>query len=124
MNSSRRFFTKTVLSLTALLFLSGCNSGETQASADVNTDLEIVEYDNFKIEYDRKNLVANFILKSNQNVTIISTHDENGVTKFTTREGETIIVLAPGHNEYKSPSLIGFGKDAEGNSLIGLFPAE
>ncbi|MDR0580063.1 MAG: hypothetical protein LBG21_05615 [Campylobacteraceae bacterium] len=116
MNNSRRFFTKTILLLSALLFIGGCNSEQTSA------DLEIVEHEDFKIEYDRKNLVVNFILKNDEGVTIVSKPGQDGRV-LTTREGETIIVLAYGHNEYRSSSKMGFGKDNEGNSLISLLPS-
>ncbi|MDR0665797.1 MAG: hypothetical protein LBF71_00105 [Campylobacteraceae bacterium] len=120
MNSSRRFFIKISVFLAALFFIGGCNSDETQASADA--DLEIVENEDLRIEYDRKNLIVNFILKNDEGVTIISKPGQDGRV-LTTREGETIIVLAYGHNEYRSPSKMGFGKDNEGNSLISLLPS-
>ncbi|MDR2081480.1 MAG: hypothetical protein LBP54_06290 [Campylobacteraceae bacterium] len=113
------------ISLAALAFLWGCNSDQTQTQTQTAADLEIVEYEDFKIEYDRKNLVANFILKGDEPVTIVSKHSNDGRI-LTTIEGETIIVLAYGHNEYKSPlqTKMGFGKDSEGNSLISLLPSD
>ncbi|MDR0761678.1 MAG: hypothetical protein LBF13_01365 [Campylobacteraceae bacterium] len=121
MNSSRRFFTKTVLSLAALLFIGGCGPEQTQTQTSAN--LEIVEHDNFKIEYDRENLKVNFILKGDELVTIVSTHDENGAIKLSTPEGETILVLAQGDNEYKSPpqTIMGFGRNDDGSLRIRLF---
>ncbi|MDR2789524.1 MAG: hypothetical protein LBB59_00875 [Campylobacteraceae bacterium] len=121
MNNSRRFFIKAGISLAALALMWGCNSEQTQTQVP---DLEIVEYEDFKIEYDRKNLVANFILKNDKGVVIVSKHSNDGRV-LSTPEGETILVLAYGHNEYKSPpqTKIGFGKDEEGNSLISLLPS-
>ncbi|MDR0762274.1 MAG: hypothetical protein LBF13_04420 [Campylobacteraceae bacterium] len=131
MNSSRRFFTKTALSLTALLFIGGCGQEQTQTASEnlltqtqTSANLEIVEYENFKIEYDRENLIVKIILKSNENITIVSKRGQDDSGRIlTTLEGETILVLAYGHNEYKSSSKMGFGKDKDGNSLISLLPS-
>jgi hypothetical protein len=111
------------VSLAALTLMWGCSSEQTQTQAQTS-NLEIVEHEEFKIEYDRKNLVVNFILKNDEGVVIVSKHSNDGRILSTT-EGETILVLAYGHNEYKSPpqTKIGFGKDEEGNSLISLLPS-
>jgi hypothetical protein len=103
--------------LATLLFIGSCGSEQTRATAN----LEMVEYDNFKIEYDRENLKVNFILKDNESATIVTTHNENGAIKLSTPDSETILVLAQGDNEHKSPSLMGFGRNNDGSLRIRLF---
>ncbi|MDR1460153.1 MAG: hypothetical protein LBI78_00710 [Campylobacteraceae bacterium] len=111
MNSSRRFFTKTALSLIALLFLSGCNTTETST---------ITEYDGFSVEHDADKRIVNFIHTSDKNVTIISKKEDDKL-RFTTIDGETILVIASTGYEIKHTSykLKAF-RNSAGDMLLTL----
>jgi hypothetical protein len=62
------------ISLAALALMWGCNSEQTQTSENLlmqsqtSNDLEIVEYEDFTVEYDREKLIVNFILKNDEGV--------------------------------------------------------
>ncbi|MDR2100857.1 MAG: hypothetical protein LBP40_08555 [Campylobacteraceae bacterium] len=60
--------------MAALALMWGCNSEQTQTSENLlmqsqtSNDLEIVEYEDFTVEYDREKLIVNFILKNDEGV--------------------------------------------------------
>ncbi|MDR2342633.1 MAG: hypothetical protein LBD84_06310 [Campylobacteraceae bacterium] len=110
MNGSRRFFMKISIFLAALLFIGGCNSTETSMS--------ISEYDGFKVERDENNRAINFVHTSDEDVTVIL-KKEGDERKFTTVDGETILVLANAGYEIKHTShKLKFSKNSAGDMLF------
>ncbi|MDR1285401.1 MAG: hypothetical protein LBJ88_04285 [Campylobacteraceae bacterium] len=109
MNSSRRFFTKTALSLAASLFLFGCGSTETSTTT---------EYDGFIVEHDTDKRVVNFIHTSDEDVTVIL-KQEGDERRFTTADGKTILVLTSTGYEIKHTSYkLKVDKNSAGDTLL------
>ncbi|MDR0762353.1 MAG: hypothetical protein LBF13_04820, partial [Campylobacteraceae bacterium] len=110
MNSSRRFFIKIGISLAALAFMWGCNATETSIVS--------AEYDGFKVEHDENNHVINFIHTSDENVTVIL-KTEGDERRFTTVDGETILVLTGDGYEIKHTSYkLKSSKNSAGDMLL------
>jgi hypothetical protein len=119
------------ISLAALLFIGGCGPEQTQAVSknastqpQMSVDLEVVEHDNFKIEYDRENLIVKIILKSNENVTLVSKPNGDGTRTLTTLDGESVLVLAAGQHGFTTTTRIVLTEDNNGYPLIKIFPAK
>ncbi|MDR1554670.1 MAG: hypothetical protein LBS39_01430 [Campylobacteraceae bacterium] len=132
MNSSRRFFIKMGVSLAVLAFMWGCGSEQTQTAASGNllstdewtsADLETVEHEDFKIEYDREKRIVKIILKGDKGITLVSKPNEAGTRTLTTLEGESILVLAAGQHGFTTTTKIALTKDSDGYPLIKIFPA-
>ncbi|MDR2081681.1 MAG: hypothetical protein LBP54_07355 [Campylobacteraceae bacterium] len=112
MDSSRRFFIKTAFSLAALLFLFGCNTVETSTTA---------EYNGLIVEHDASMRTVNFIHTSNEAVTVVL-KIEGDKQRFTTIEGETILVIPSTGYEIKHTSRkLKFSKNSEGDRFFTFF---